>query len=104
MTDFDYGQLDPGIRDTVRLLREADFETTDSGDGRTKPVEERTMPGRHVVAVLSACEPTKLSADRMAALLGPGWFVQATYSPDDGQVVLVAMHREAEREMFGPRD
>lgn len=34
--DIDYDELDPGIRKTVRLLRAAGFDTTDSGDGQSK--------------------------------------------------------------------
>lgn len=37
MSDIDYEALDPGIRRTVRWLRSLGFETTDSGDGVTKP-------------------------------------------------------------------
>lgn len=33
MRDLNYGELDPGIRRTVKLLRDAGFETSDSGDG-----------------------------------------------------------------------
>lgn len=33
---IDYAELDPGIRDLVRLLRSNGFATTDSGDGKTK--------------------------------------------------------------------
>lgn len=35
MSDFDY-ELDPGIRDLVRLLHSLGFETSDSGDGKSK--------------------------------------------------------------------
>ncbi len=34
---MDYGELDPGIRGTVRKLNEWGFATNDSGDGKTKP-------------------------------------------------------------------
>ena len=36
MKDIDYGELDPGIRETVRRLNEEGFETCDSGDGVSK--------------------------------------------------------------------
>ena len=39
LTDADYEKLDPGIRRLVQLLVENDFETTDSGDGKTKLAE-----------------------------------------------------------------
>lgn len=34
--NLDYDQLDPGIRETVRLIRSWGYETSDSGDGRSK--------------------------------------------------------------------
>jgi hypothetical protein len=33
---MNYEDLDPGIREVVRMLRDAGFNTTDSGDGVTK--------------------------------------------------------------------
>jgi hypothetical protein len=36
MSDVDYSELDPGIRETVRWLRGLGYETTDSGDGQHK--------------------------------------------------------------------
>lgn len=35
MDTIDYDKLNPGIREVVRRLREAGFETADSGDGST---------------------------------------------------------------------
>jgi hypothetical protein len=39
MSDVKYSALDPGIREVVRLLRGWGFDTTDSGDGVTKPLD-----------------------------------------------------------------
>lgn len=36
MSNFNYQSLDPGIRCVVRLLHRWGYETSDSGDGRTK--------------------------------------------------------------------
>lgn len=36
MDDVNYEELDPGIRRTVKLIRDHGFVTTDSGDGRSK--------------------------------------------------------------------
>lgn len=47
MSDIDYSTLDPGIREVVRLLREAGHETTDSGDGVSKGADG--LPRAHVV-------------------------------------------------------
>lgn len=54
MTTFDYTQLDPGIRCVVRLLHRWGYETSDSGDGRTKQAsglydERDLMAMPHVV-------------------------------------------------------
>ncbi len=90
MSDFDYEQIDPGIRDTVRLLRDAGFETTDSGDGVSKPDMVCALDFPHVAAV---CAPHLILAEakRMAEVLeGTGFVVQATYDPRDVIVVLFA--------------
>ena len=47
----DYDELDPGIREVVRLLRKHHFDTTDSGDGVSKdadPGEVLDYPHVHV--------------------------------------------------------
>ena len=50
MSDFDYDQLDPGIREAVRFLRGRGLHTTDSGDGRTKDPEScGFIPFPHVI-------------------------------------------------------
>lgn len=54
MTSFDYRHLDPGIRCVVRLLHRWHYETTDSGDGKTKQSsglydESDLIPVPHVV-------------------------------------------------------
>ena len=45
--------LDPGIRDVVRYLRGKGYETTDSGDGVSKPASwfetGEALPFPHVV-------------------------------------------------------
>ena len=77
---FNYDRLDPGIRDTVRLLREAGFETTDSGDGVSKPPLPGVIPFPHVVV---ATVPDRLvpDANRCASVLGMNWTVEGTYLP-----------------------
>lgn len=45
-----YDELDPGIRDLVRFLRERHgFNTTDSGDGSKAATMDCAMPFPHVV-------------------------------------------------------
>jgi hypothetical protein len=46
--DIDYSILDPGIRVVVATLRAMGLETSDSGDGETKPHDCRTVEGPHV--------------------------------------------------------
>jgi hypothetical protein len=82
-------ELDPGIRHIVRVLRKAGFATTDSGDGISKPADERVFDVPHVAATTG---PTQLfsEADRMQRLLGDPWVVEATYWPTSGTCVLLA--------------
>ena len=47
---FNPADLDPGIRDLVVYLRSCGFETTDSGDGVSKPDDERVFQVPHIVA------------------------------------------------------
>lgn len=95
MSDFDYASLDDGIRATVQGLREAGFNTTDSGDGSKAGFMEGAMD-RPMVAVLAQSRAT--ICDDADALLGwlsehePErlWDVSATYAPRDGVAVIVA--------------
>lgn len=99
-------ELDPGIAAVVRLLREAGFDTTDSGDGVSKPQDwyesGEALPFPHVFVMMRASD-FLLSADfalrsfgeaaRMQSLLDghePGWRVEASYAPQDHSVVLMA--------------
>lgn len=87
---IDYSELDPGIRDVVRVMREAGFDTTDSGDGVSKPKDDMcVLEYPHVFAVT---EPARMvpEADRLAALLGPEWDVDVSYSPRSGKAFLAA--------------
>lgn len=63
--DMDYSILDPGIRDLVRWCRQMGLETSDSGDGVSKPAEwyERGEAIRipHVVGVGSQREIIRLA-------------------------------------------
>jgi hypothetical protein len=88
--EIDYSELDPGIRDVVRVMREAGFDTTDSGDGVSKPKDGMcVLEYPHVFAMT---EPARMvsEADRLVALLGPEWDVDVSYSPRDGKAILSA--------------
>lgn len=98
MEAIDYSQLDPGIRDTVQRLREAGFETSDSGDGVSKPADQIEIPFPHVAAGVNPL--TMLANSRaMQIILGVLWTVEATYFPKTGNAILLAT-----REMFTPEE
>lgn len=85
--------LDPGIRRLVVALREAGFETTDSGDGVSKPDVGRVLDVPHVFIVIKP-DAMVTESHRLVATLRsfgvrvkPG-VVQATYDPLDGVATL----------------
>lgn len=95
----DYDHLDPGIRDVVRLLNDAGFKTTDSGDGVSKPKpwyepDERgiteALPFPHVVCLVANRRALILEAHRLQAVLGPAWHIEGTYYPSTETAVLMA--------------
>ena len=103
MEDLDYAALNPGIRRTVHLLREAGFNTTDSSDGATHEYEcDRGYP---YVSIITE-HPTE-TADALLEVLATegvsvlpigtdgdrGIYIQATYDPANriGVVELVNM-------------
>lgn len=93
--DIDYRKLDPGIREVVRKLRDLGWETTDSGDGVSKPAMTCAMPFPNV-----AVETTRVfffhDAQRLARDLDriePRWTVEATYWPASGSVILLATRK-----------
>lgn len=84
--DLDYAELDPGIREIVRRLREAGFDTTDSGDGKSKPKAARVFDVPHV-HMMTTPGGLIVESTRLAHLL-MGWGIaveqgqiQATYDP-----------------------
>lgn len=90
---LDYSTLDPGIRDTVQLMRSAGFRTGDSGDGVSKPKEARTFHVPHVACSVTR-ETLLAEADRLALLLGNQWRVEASFCPNDGSALLLATSGE----------
>lgn len=92
-------ELDPGIVDVVVMLRNLGFNPTDSGDGRSKPDDQRDFDVKHVACTippLSAESPGVdashflTEADRLQRALGLCWRVEASYSPTDGSAILLA--------------
>src|SRR5882672_6019684 len=96
MTEPPWSALDTGIRATVRLLWDAGFVTTDSGDG----TKEDMACAIGVPHVFMRCDPAVLvvearrlayfaTSHRLVAAEGYGSAVQATYSPADGVAMLM---------------
>ncbi len=113
LTEEDYADIDPGIREVVRFLRGHGFDTVDSGDGKTK-FPDGPEGGAMGCAVPMAnvaieVEPENLvkEADRLRDLLesvgvpvgalsgGPEddalVEIQAGYDPADGSSIVVLM-------------
>lgn len=88
-----YDELDPGIREVVRALNDAGFDTSDSGDGVSKPADWYesgcAIPFPHVVMATSVASMVE-DAKRAAAVLGSGWTVEASYSTRDDHALLFA--------------
>ena len=97
----DINSLDPGIRRVVAFLRERGFETTDSGDGVTKPAagdtEALTEPHVFMVANWSSLIN---EANRLLLVLDEhgvdtsDLVVEASYDPRNqvGVVALVGLN------------
>lgn len=91
MDDLDYETLNPGIREVVRLLRGAGFNTTDSGDGITNVAGgmEGAIPFPHVHCVVRPavlCNIKDIAMHMVNVLRAEGveigiGYVQLTYDP-----------------------
>lgn len=95
MTDINYGALDPGIRETVKFLRSHDFETTDSGDGVSKPKVGRVFDFPHVFMqcraedmIAESGRLRRVVEDRIGRDLEQGQ-IQATYDPVSNVALLM---------------
>jgi hypothetical protein len=106
LNDIDYETLDPGIRETVRHLRAHGFNTTDSGDGITKPAagwpDDEVLHVPHVAIVCDDGCLMVAQADRLMRILATGGVrvlpqsmdrtlpsIQASYDPADGTAVII---------------
>lgn len=100
---FNAADLDAGIRAVVLWLRAGGFDTTDSGDGVSKPAASyasgEALPFPHVVArlgrgadlVWEARDMRRLLVDRPESpVYLQDWHVEASYSTRDGVVLLFA--------------
>ena len=89
---IDFGELDPGVRELVRRLREQNFLTCDSGDGVSKPADERVFDRPHVII---STDPSKMIAEahRLQTLVdswvsNDEWECDVSYNPKDGLAFL----------------
>lgn len=82
--NFDISKIDPGVRMLVALLRQHDFETTDSGDGRSKGEDGEDVAHVHMVchAQLMAFE-----ADRLHRVLSMHGVTIQPISEDDAPYI-----------------
>jgi len=93
MEELDPKILDPGVRELVMRLRRKGFHTVDSGDGVSKPPEERVFERPHVVMRLQDASAILPEAFRLQYWLErwlvPGeWSCEATFSPYDRMTLL----------------
>jgi hypothetical protein len=63
-----YADLDPGIREVVRLLQSWSYVTTDSGDGVSKPQDEDTRPYPHVTMRVTGATQAIYLVKRLAGV------------------------------------
>jgi hypothetical protein len=88
--------LDPGVRRLVAYLRALGHETTDSGDGQSKPEEDRALDGPHVFIrveperIVARANALKLDVERLGYCVEPGT-IQASYDPADGCAVIALL-------------
>jgi hypothetical protein len=104
LTEEQFNALDPGIRRTVKWLRENGFETTDSGDGSKAATMECALNYPNVAIRIDDPDALQFEADRLYELLSgrdidlapqgtdceP--YIQATYDPADGSAILLLMY------------
>ena len=93
-------EVDPGIAPLVNLLKEHGFNSTDSGDGKSKPPEHRAFDFPHVF-VMTQKDVLLSETDRLYQLLQSqgitGFTVEGNYGPaDDVSMIMVLGKDEAE--------
>lgn len=99
MSNPPWKHLDPGVVEIVRLLHSAGFETTDSGDGVSKPDVGRVFEFPHVFCRVDRDDLVDAS-DRALRILRDaglaGWSVEASYNPADEVAILFCADYEVE--------
>lgn len=98
--ELQMSDLDPGVRSFVKWLRDHGFETTDSGDGVSKPAEAMVLEFPHVVIRVHDMWKLGGEANRLAFLLGKNGTVvqngeiQASYDPADGSSAIMVLDEQ----------
>lgn len=82
MEEVNYDELNPGIRQCVRWLREHGFNTSSSGDGKTH--ECTCDPDHAFVTMLVDPNQMVAEADRLASLLQERLGIELTGLDEDG--------------------
>jgi hypothetical protein len=90
-----WDELDPGIVDDVRLLWAAGFDPTDSGDGVSKPPEERALDEPHVFVRFDSIEHAVADCMRMQKVLHRAGRTNArielTWAPGESVFAIVSI-------------
>jgi hypothetical protein len=92
---INYEELDPGIRDVVKVLRENGFYTTDSGDGVSKTERDGVIDFPHVVMLPDEGDTTGIAtADRLLKVVMQNdlphdtGVIESSYDPTDGYILI----------------
>lgn len=101
MDALDYSELDPGIRDLVKELREKyGMDTCDSGDGVSKPESDRVFHERHVF--VQTTEEAMHRDTKRLALNYPGAWVELSWAPGQVPNILILPDGITPPEGYGP--
>ena len=88
---LDYDTLDAGIREQVSILRNAGYNTTDSGDGsKWGKIDCAFAPHPHIIAKhVGSLESARIAALEGLDILGHGWDAEISYGIGDDFVMLI---------------
>jgi hypothetical protein len=107
---IDYSELDPGVRELVRILREHDFDTSDSGDGVTKlaagwtPEKDSVLEVPHVHIPLDYAELMIRESHRLRDLLNnlgilvSEGMIQTTYDPHS-EIAILSLYMVSDKDL-----
>jgi hypothetical protein len=87
MHDIDYDSLNPGIRRTVKFLRDHWFRTQDSGDGVTREFE--CDPGFPYVSIHIPSSASLLAESHRLRNLLASVGIEVGYQSEDGRAAAI---------------